>query len=86
MIDISYKIIIGKAREIWENGSGGVMIAANIKAKTIAYFLKETNCWIVKTPTLTNNSNITGQIINVDSGQRLAWKTPDIINAKEWKF
>ena len=29
------------------------------------------------------NDNITGQIINVDSGQRLAWKTPDIINAKE---
>jgi len=32
---------------------------------------------------LINNNNITGQIINVDSGQRLAWKTPDIINAKE---
>ena len=32
---------------------------------------------------LINNSNITGQIINVDSGQRLAWKTPDIINLKE---
>ena len=32
---------------------------------------------------LINNSNITGQVINVDSGQRLAWKTPDIINAKE---
>ena len=32
---------------------------------------------------LLNNSNITGQVINVDSGQRLAWKTPDIINAKE---
>ena len=31
---------------------------------------------------LTGN-NITGQIINVDSGQRLAWKTPDIINTKE---
>ena len=29
------------------------------------------------------NNNMTGQIINVDSGQRLAWKTPDIINAKE---
>ena len=29
------------------------------------------------------NDNITGQIINVDSGQRLAWQTPDIINAKE---
>ena len=29
------------------------------------------------------NDNITGQIINVDSGQRLAWKTPDIINTKE---
>ena len=35
---------------------------------------------------LINNNNITGQIINVDSGQRLGWKTPDIINAKEWKF
>ena len=29
------------------------------------------------------NDNITGQIINVDSGQRLAWLTPDIINSKE---
>ena len=32
---------------------------------------------------LINNNNITGQIINVDSGQRLAWQTPDIINLKE---
>ena len=32
---------------------------------------------------LINNNNITGEVINVDSGQRLAWKTPDIINAKE---
>ena len=32
---------------------------------------------------LIENDNITGEIINVDSGQRLAWKTPDIINAKE---
>ena len=32
---------------------------------------------------LINNNNITGQIINVDSRQRLAWKTPDIINVKE---
>ena len=32
---------------------------------------------------LINNNNITGQVINVDSGQRLAWKTPDISNAKE---
>ena len=31
---------------------------------------------------LIKNDNITGQIINVDSGQRL-WKTPDIINSKE---
>jgi len=29
------------------------------------------------------NDNITGQIISVDSGQSLAWKTPDIINNKE---
>ena len=29
------------------------------------------------------NDSITGQIISVDSGQSLAWKTPDIINAKE---
>ena len=29
------------------------------------------------------NSSITGQIISVDSGQSLAWKTPDIINSKE---
>ena len=32
---------------------------------------------------LINNDNITGQVINVDSGQRLAWKTPDIVNLKE---
>ncbi len=32
---------------------------------------------------LIKNDNVTGQIINVDSGQRLAWQTPDIINAKE---
>jgi len=32
---------------------------------------------------LVENDNITGQIINVDSGQRLAWLTPDIINSKE---
>ena len=32
---------------------------------------------------LINNANITGQVINVDSGQRLAWQTPDIINTKE---
>mgnify|MGYP001250761132 CR=1 FL=1 len=32
---------------------------------------------------LIENDNITGQIISVDSGQSLAWKTPDIINAKE---
>ena len=30
-----------------------------------------------------NNDNITGQIISVDGGQSLAWKTPDIINIKE---
>ena len=29
------------------------------------------------------NDSVTGQIINVDSGQSLAWKTPDIINSKE---
>jgi hypothetical protein len=28
------------------------------------------------------NENITGEIINIDSGQRLAWNTPDIINVK----
>ena len=32
---------------------------------------------------LIENDTITGQIINVDSGQRLAWLTPDIINSKE---
>ena len=32
---------------------------------------------------LVENDSITGQIINVDSGQRLAWLTPDIINSKE---
>jgi NAD(P)-dependent dehydrogenase (short-subunit alcohol dehydrogenase family) len=37
--------------------------------KTVKYFI--------------NNTNVTGQIISVDSGQSLAWKTPDIINTKE---
>ena len=32
---------------------------------------------------LIKNDNITGEIISVDSGQRLAWLTPDIINSKE---
>ena len=32
---------------------------------------------------LIENNNVTGEIINIDSGQRLAWKTPDIINTKE---
>ena len=32
---------------------------------------------------LINNNNITGQIIAVDGGQSLSWKTPDIINTKE---
>ena len=30
-----------------------------------------------------NNNSITGQVVNVDSGQSIAWKTPDIINSKE---
>ena len=37
--------------------------------ETVKYFIK--------------NNNVTGQIISVDSGQSLAWKTPDIINTKE---
>ena len=32
---------------------------------------------------LISNQSITGEIINIDSGQRLAWQTPDIINTKE---
>ena len=32
---------------------------------------------------LIKKNNITGEIINIDSGQRLAWNTPDIINVKE---
>ena len=32
---------------------------------------------------LIENKNITGEIINIDSGQRLVWQTPDIINTKE---
>ena len=32
---------------------------------------------------LIKNDNITGEIINIDSGQRLAWNTPDIVNIKE---
>ncbi len=29
------------------------------------------------------NDSVTGEIINIDSGQRLAWRTPDIISIKE---
>jgi len=32
---------------------------------------------------LIKNDNITGQIIPVDSGQSIAWLTPDVINTKE---
>jgi len=32
---------------------------------------------------LIKNTNITGEVINIDSGQRLAWNTPDIINVTE---
>ena len=32
---------------------------------------------------LIESESITGEIINIDSGQRLAWQTPDIINTKE---
>ncbi len=32
---------------------------------------------------LIKNDNMTGEIINVDSGQRLAWLTPDIASVKE---
>ena len=32
---------------------------------------------------LIKNKNMTGEIINIDSGQRLAWNTPDIINVTE---
>ena len=32
---------------------------------------------------LIENENITGEIINIDSGQRLAWNTPDIIKVQE---
>ena len=35
---------------------------------------------------LIDNDNITGEIINIDGGQRLAWQTPDIINTKEWEL
>ena len=32
---------------------------------------------------LIESKSITGEIINIDGGQRLAWQTPDIINTKE---
>ena len=32
---------------------------------------------------LIESKSITGEIINIDGGQRLAWQTPDIINIKE---
>ena len=38
-IEISYNNIIGRAKLIWLNGSGGVKKAADRKAITIAYFL-----------------------------------------------
>ena len=36
------------------------MIAAKTNDNTIAYFLKDTNCWIDKTPNLTSKSKMTG--------------------------
>ena len=30
-----------------------------------------------------SNKSITGQVIAIDSGQSLAWRTPDIIGTKE---
>ncbi len=44
-------------------------VDSNNICKTIKYFI--------------SNDNVTGQIVSVDSGQSLAWKTPDIINTKE---
>ena len=32
---------------------------------------------------LIENKSITGEVVNIDGGQRLAWQTPDIINTKE---
>ena len=32
---------------------------------------------------LIESKSITGEIINIDGGQRLAWQTPDIISTKE---
>ena len=32
---------------------------------------------------LIESKSVTGEIINIDGGQRLAWQTPDIINTKE---
>ena len=48
-----------------------------IKEKSRVKNISETVKFLIK------NDNITGEIINVDSGQRLAWLTPDIINVKE---
>ena len=46
------------------------------------YFLN--NDWVKESiDILIKNDNITGEVINIDSGQRLAWNTPDIINVKE---
>ena len=36
------------------------MIAAKTNDNTIAYFLKNANCWIDKTPNLTSKSKMTG--------------------------
>ena len=46
----------------------GKVDTSNI-CETIRYFIE--------------NDSITGQIVSVDGGQSLAWKTPDIINNKE---
>ena len=49
------------------------LLEKKVDTKNVSYAVK----FLIK------NNNITGQIINVDSGQRLAWQTPDIINSKE---
>mgnify|MGYP006206968049 CR=1 FL=1 len=51
---------MGNASEIWEKGSGGVIIAAKTKDKTIAYFRNETSWLIDRIPNLTHKSKTTG--------------------------
>ena len=75
-----------------ENPKGVVSLPTG---KTPEYFIKSSHYILNKWGTddvnnicnllkyFIENDSVTGQIVSVDSGQSLGWKTPDIIKGKE---